>query len=58
MDIVNLTKVMVPAFVAFTVGIAITPVITHFLYQYKVWKKNPVSVKSPLLGVKISLQRP
>tara|TARA_B100000745_G_scaffold292473_1_gene233359 strand:+ start:18244 stop:19305 length:1062 start_codon:yes stop_codon:yes gene_type:complete len=41
MDIVNLTKVMVPAFVAFTVGIAITPVITHFLYQYKVWKKNP-----------------
>jgi len=32
-------SVLVPAIVAFVAGIAITPVITHFLYKHKVWKK-------------------
>jgi phospho-N-acetylmuramoyl-pentapeptide-transferase len=31
---------MLPALGAFTIGIIITPVITHFLYHYKVWKKQ------------------
>lgn len=37
MDI-TLIKIMVPALVAFIAGIAITPIITHYLYQNKVWK--------------------
>lgn len=37
----NLIKVMVPAIVAFTVGIALTPILTHYLYRLRVWKKNP-----------------
>lgn len=48
MDLGNLIKVMIPAVVAFTVGIAITPIITHYLYKYKAWKK--VSGKVALDG--------
>lgn len=33
-------SVLIPALLSFTVGIAITPVVTHFLYKYKVWKKS------------------
>lgn len=35
-----LITVLVPALTAFTIGIAVTPIITHFLYKYKVWKKQ------------------
>ncbi len=35
-----LLSVLVPGIIAFIVGIAITPVVTHFLYKYKVWKKQ------------------
>lgn len=31
---------MVPAIVSFAAGIAITPILTHFLYKYKVWQKR------------------
>lgn len=37
-------KIIVPAAATFIVGIAITPVITHYLYAYKAWKKRPGKV--------------
>lgn len=36
----TLISVLVPALTAFTIGIGITPAVTHFLYKYKVWKKQ------------------
>jgi phospho-N-acetylmuramoyl-pentapeptide-transferase len=35
----SIVKVLVPATVAFVIGIASTPIVTHYLYKYKVWKK-------------------
>jgi phospho-N-acetylmuramoyl-pentapeptide-transferase len=39
MDI-SIIKILLPATIAFTIGIAITPLVTHYLYKYKVWKKE------------------
>ena len=36
----SLTNILVPALLAFVIGIAITPIVTHFLYKHKVWKKT------------------
>ncbi len=36
----SLLKVIVPAIIAFSIGIATTPLLTYFLYRYKVWKKS------------------
>ncbi len=33
--------ILVPATVSFLLGIAITPLVTHYLYKYKTWKKTP-----------------
>lgn len=33
-------SVLIPALTAFTIGIFITPIVTHFLYKHKVWKKQ------------------
>jgi len=33
-------KVLLPAALAFVIGIMIAPLITHFLYKHKVWKKE------------------
>lgn len=33
-------KVLIPAALAFVIGILITPLVTHYLYKYKVWKKT------------------
>lgn len=38
--IIDVIKVMLPATLAFFVGIAITPLLTHYLYKYKAWKKS------------------
>ncbi len=35
-----LLNVLIPAIISFTVGILITPIVTHFLYKHKVWKKQ------------------
>jgi phospho-N-acetylmuramoyl-pentapeptide-transferase len=40
-EILNVVKVLIPATMSFVVGIAITPLLTHYLYKYKAWKKNP-----------------
>lgn len=38
--ILNILKVFGLAAVSFFVGIALTPILTHFLYKYKVWRKE------------------
>ena len=35
----DVLKIFVPAIIAFTLGIALTPILTHYLYKYKAWKK-------------------
>jgi phospho-N-acetylmuramoyl-pentapeptide-transferase len=37
----DIVSVLVPAAVSFLIGILITPVLTHYLYHYKAWKKKP-----------------
>jgi phospho-N-acetylmuramoyl-pentapeptide-transferase len=41
-------KILLPALVTFTIGILITPLVTHYLYAYKAWKKN--GGKTDMLG--------
>ncbi|MEK7509288.1 MAG: hypothetical protein AAB605_01090 [Patescibacteria group bacterium] len=36
----DVVRVLIPAGVAFAVGIGMTPILTHYLYTYKAWKKN------------------
>jgi phospho-N-acetylmuramoyl-pentapeptide-transferase len=36
---INLIKIFIPTAFAFFVGLAITPIATHFFYKYKMWKK-------------------
>lgn len=36
----SILKILLPAISAFIIGIFITPVVTHFLFHYKVWKKS------------------
>ena len=38
--ILDVIKVIFPAALAFGIGIAITPALTHYLYKYKAWKKQ------------------
>lgn len=35
----NLIKVFIPATAAFVIGIALAPLLTHYLYKHRVWKK-------------------
>ena len=37
---ISVVKVFFPLAIAFFVGIAITPILTHYLYKYKMWKKK------------------
>ncbi len=38
--ILNLFKVFAPLTISFFIGMAITPILTNFLYQHKCWKKK------------------
>ncbi len=40
-SLTDMIRVLVPAAVAFSIGILCTPVLTHYLYEYKAWKKKP-----------------
>jgi len=40
MEVINVIKVFIPSVAAFSVGILITPLLTHFLYKYRMWKKE------------------
>ena len=35
----NLIKVFIPATAAFITGILFAPLLTHYLYKFRVWKK-------------------
>lgn len=37
--LVNVVKIFVPTAMAFFLGLAFTPLATHFFYKYKMWKK-------------------
>lgn len=37
--LLNLIKISIPTAVAFFLGLALTPIATHFFYKYKMWKK-------------------
>ncbi len=50
MEIANIVKVMLPAAVAFFIGIVITPIVTHFLYKHKVWKQVGTEGKKAMDG--------
>jgi phospho-N-acetylmuramoyl-pentapeptide-transferase len=41
-------KILLPAITTFTVGILITPLVTHYLFKFKVWKKQ--GGKTDMLG--------
>jgi phospho-N-acetylmuramoyl-pentapeptide-transferase len=41
---INLIKVILPAVVAFIVGMAFTPFLTNYLYKNKMWKKKAKTV--------------
>lgn len=36
----DIVKVFAPASAAFLLGIAVTPILTHYLYKYRAWKKK------------------
>jgi len=38
--ILDVVKVFIPAIMAFAVGIAITPIVSHYLYTHRAWKKK------------------
>src|SRR4051812_19803285 len=38
MLLINVIKIFIPTAVAFFLGLAITPVATHFFFKYKMWK--------------------
>ncbi len=37
---ITLLDIFLPGIAAFIIGVLITPLLTHFLYKYKVWKKQ------------------
>lgn len=37
---IDLIKILIPAAVTFAFGILFAPILTHYLYKYKVWKKS------------------
>lgn len=42
--LIDVVKVFLPTTTAFFIGIALTPVLTHYLYKHKMWKKKPGKV--------------
>lgn len=38
--VVDTIRILIPALTAFWIGIAMTPLLTHYLYAWKVWKKR------------------
>ena len=37
----DIVRVLIPATATFMIGMVITPILTHYLYTYRVWKKIP-----------------
>ncbi len=43
----NAIKILLPATISFIIGIFMTPVLTHYFYKYKMWRKNSRSDNVP-----------
>jgi len=41
---INLIKVILPSAIAFIIGMIFSPILTRFLYRYKMWKKKAKTV--------------
>ena len=41
---IDLIKVILPSVIAFIIGLSFTPILTHYLYKYKMWKKKVKTV--------------
>lgn len=39
---IDIIKVLIPSIASFTIGILCTPILTHYLFKYKMWKKKSV----------------
>jgi phospho-N-acetylmuramoyl-pentapeptide-transferase len=37
----EIIRILIPATVSFLLGMAMTPVLTHYLYKHRAWKKRP-----------------
>src|SRR3989338_7379949 len=37
----DLVKIFLPTALAFFLGLALTPIATHFFFKYKMWKRYP-----------------
>lgn len=40
---IDIIKVILPTAATFVVGIAVTPLVAHYLYKYKAWKKASIT---------------
>lgn len=40
MNILNAARILIPFIVSFSIGIMFAPLLTHYLYQYRAWKKK------------------
>jgi len=38
--VIDVVKVFIPSAIAFFIGVGLTPILTHYLYKYKMWKKR------------------
>src|SRR3989344_6160342 len=43
-ETVDILKIFLPATVSFIIGLSITPILAHYLYKYKMWKKESVAL--------------
>jgi len=39
-SVLNVLKVFGLSGIAFAVGVSLTPILTHYLYKYKLWRKE------------------
>lgn len=40
----SIAQILIPGALSFLIGIALTPILTHYLYKHKAWKKRPGKV--------------
>ena len=38
--LIDAARVLIPSVLAFVIGIALAPVLTHYLYKFRAWKKK------------------
>ena len=38
-----LTKILLPSILALLIGFFITPILTHYFYRYRLWKRKPIT---------------